>query len=87
MKEKNKHAIIALSVGIPTLFLGFIPLIGLILIIITTYYGVKALQKSKELNGKGKGMAIGALTCVLIAILMNVLILISSIDDMVYIKL
>jgi hypothetical protein len=51
---KNSAATAALILGI----LGFIPWLGILLVVLALIFGVKGLKKAKILSGKGKGMAI-----------------------------
>ena len=67
----NSTAIVSMVLGIISVVLCSIPLIGLILGIISLVCATKGLKKSKTVN-KGKGFSIAGISCGTVGIVLNI---------------
>ena len=67
----NTSAITSMILGIISVILCWVPIIGLVLAIISLVFAVKGLKKSKITN-KGRGFSIAGISCGVAGIVLNV---------------
>ncbi|MBO5349816.1 MAG: hypothetical protein J6A89_08385 [Clostridia bacterium] len=68
----NTSATVSMVLGIISVVLCWVPIIGLILAIIALVLAVKGLKKSKIIN-KGKGFSITGISCGSVGIALNII--------------
>lgn len=68
--EDNGNAIVAMVLGIISVVLCWVPIIGLALGIVSLVLAVKGLKKSRIIN-KGKGFSITGISCGSVGIALN----------------
>ena len=83
--NNNTSAIVGMILGIVSIVLCWIPLIGLVLAIVGLILGVKGLKKSKATN-TGKGCAIAGISCGSVGIVFSIIYTIVWIFTAVLVK-
>ena len=68
----NTEAIVSMILGILSVVLCWLPIVGLILAIIAIVLGVRGLKKANEVE-KGKGFAIAGLSCGIVGLVLNII--------------
>lgn len=81
-KQTNTNAVIALILGIASIFL---PFIGFISGIVGIVFSRKATKEIRVSNEPGSGMATAGLICSIIGIILNVLGIIGFITFLLYV--
>lgn len=67
----NTTAIVSMVLGIISVILCWVPIIGLVLGIVSLIFATKGLKKSRIIN-KGKGFSIAGISCGSVGIALNV---------------
>lgn len=70
--ENNNIALISMILGILSVVLCWIPIVGLVLGIIALVLSIKGLNQAKYTN-KGKGFSIAGLSCGIVGIFLNLI--------------
>lgn len=74
--KSNGIAVTGMVLGIISIVLCWVPVLGLGLAIAGLILGVKGLKSSSNLNGKGKGMGIAGISCGAVGTVFSVMYLI-----------
>ena len=71
--QNNSMAITGMVLAIISIVLCWLPLVGFVLGIVGLILWIKGLNKSKELDGKGKGFGIAGISCGAVGLVLGII--------------